>query len=68
MEEQAPSEIGLIIMGIILVWIGVTILGVHATNSLVSSFDEYVGGGFIVAGAISLAGGAASVYASLKGR
>jgi len=68
MKAQAPSEIGLIIMGGILIWIGITIRGVPATSSLVSSFDTYVGWGFIIAGAISFVGGVASAYASLRGR
>ena len=62
MKAQAPSEIGLIIIGMIFIWIGVTILGTKATSSLVGSFDLYVGGGFILAGIVSIIGSILSLF------
>lgn len=64
MKEQAssvPSEIGLIIIGAIFIWIGVTILGVPATTSLAGNFDLSVGVGFIGAGVVAIIGGILSV-------
>ena len=64
MKAQAssvPSEIGLIIIGVIFIWIGVTILGVPATTPLAGNFDLYIGGGFILAGAVAIIGGILSV-------
>ena len=64
MKEQAssvPSEIGLIIIGAIFIWIGVTILGVPATTHLAGNFDLYIGGGFILAGVVAIIGGILSV-------
>ncbi len=52
MKAQAPSEIGLIIVGVIFVWTGITVLGVPAISPLVGSFNTYVGGGFILAGIV----------------
>lgn len=53
----APSEIGLVIIGAIFIWIGVTILGVSTTSHLVGGFDLYLGGGFLFAGVASIIGG-----------
>lgn len=60
MKAQAssvPSEIGLIIIGAIFIWIGVTILGVPATTHLAGNFDLYIGGGFILSGVAAIIGG-----------
>ena len=60
MKAQAssvPSEVGLIIIGAIFIWIGVTILGIPAITHLVGNFDLYIGGGFIVAGVAAIIGG-----------
>ena len=64
MKAQAftvPSEIGLVIMGAIFIWIGVTILEVLVNTSLVGSFDLYIGGGFILADIVAIIHGILSL-------
>jgi hypothetical protein len=61
MKGQVPAEIGAIITGAILMWIGVVFLGMPATSLLAGSFSLYVGGGFILAGIVSIAGGILSL-------
>jgi uncharacterized membrane protein HdeD (DUF308 family) len=61
MKAQVPGEISLIIVGAIFIWIGITVLGLPTTSSLAGGFDAYLGAGFILAGIVSIIGGALSV-------
>jgi hypothetical protein len=54
---QATSKVGLIILGTIFIWIGITILGIPATTNLVGSFVLYLGIGFIAGGILAITGG-----------
>jgi dipeptide/tripeptide permease len=61
MKGQIPGEISAIIVGALLIWIGTVFLGIPSTSPLTASFGLYVGGGFILAGIVSIAGGALSL-------
>ena len=56
-----PSEIGLIILGPIFIWIGYIFLAAPASSSLVRGFLLYAGSGFVLAGIVSIIGGALSL-------
>ena len=64
MKAQVPSEISLIVVGVIFIWIGATILGMPATTYLAGSFDLYIGGGFILAGVVAIIGSTLSLRPS----
>ena len=61
MKAQVPAEVGAIIVGAIFIWIGIVFLGAPAPSGLASSLTAYVGGGFILAGIVSIAGGILSL-------
>lgn len=56
-----PAEISAIVVGAIFIWIGTVFLGAPAPSGLASSFDVYVGGGFILAGIVGIIGGILSL-------
>lgn len=61
MKGQVPAEVGAIVTGAFLLWIGAVVLGIPATSPLTGSFALYLGGGFILAGSASIAGGVLSL-------
>lgn len=61
MKAQVPAEVSAIIVGALFIWIGSVFLGMPATSTLAGSFNLYVGGGFVLAGIVSIAGGILSL-------
>ena len=56
-----PSEIGLIILGPIFIWIGYIFLAAPSSLPLVREFLLYSGSGFVLAGIVSIIGGTLSL-------
>ena len=61
MKGQVPAEAGGVIVGAILMWIGYIFLSTPASSALAGSFNLYVGGGFMLAGIVSIVGSVLSL-------
>jgi len=56
-----PSEIGFIIVGAIFIWIGYIFLTAPSSSPQVTEFFLSAGSGFVLAGVVSIIGGALSL-------
>jgi len=56
-----PSEIGLIILGVIFIWIGYIFLTAPSSSPQITEFFLSAGSGFVLAGAVGIIGGALSL-------
>jgi len=56
-----PSEIGFIIVGAIFIWIGYIFLTAPSSSPQITEFFLSAGSGFVLAGVVSIIGGALSL-------